>query len=49
LKENVTEADALELGRLAVDACQRISGDLQAFRPGVGDSNAVAFPISRLR
>jgi DNA-binding IclR family transcriptional regulator len=49
LKENVTEADASELGRLAVDACRRISGELQAFRPSVSDSKAVAFPISRLR
>ena len=36
LKENVTEAGALELGRLAVDACRRISGELEAFRPSVG-------------
>ena len=49
LKENVTESDAAELGRLAVDACQRISRELQAFRPGEGDARAVAFPISRVR
>jgi DNA-binding IclR family transcriptional regulator len=49
LRENVTQADAEELGRLAVDACRRISRELQAFRPGEGDARAVAFPISRVR
>jgi DNA-binding IclR family transcriptional regulator len=49
LKENVTAEDAAFLGRLAVDACQRISRELQAFRPGNADTAAPAFPISRVR
>jgi DNA-binding IclR family transcriptional regulator len=48
-KENVTEADAAFLGRLAIDACQRISSELQTFRPGSADTAAPAFPISRVR
>lgn len=47
-RENVTEADAAALGRLAVDACQRISAELQAVRPSGGDA-AAAFPVSRVR
>src|SRR3984957_4215080 len=49
MKENVSTDDAAFLGRLAVEACQRISAELQAFRPGEGDATAVAFPISRVR
>jgi DNA-binding IclR family transcriptional regulator len=49
MRENVTEDDAVSLGRLAVSACQRISAELQAFRPGGGDAGAPAFPISRVR
>jgi DNA-binding IclR family transcriptional regulator len=48
LRENVSEADAASLGRLAVNACQRISAELYRFRPG-GDAGAPAFPISRVR
>jgi DNA-binding IclR family transcriptional regulator len=44
-KEAVTPDDELALGRLAVDTCQRISEELQAYRPGV----AAAFPVSRVR
>jgi DNA-binding IclR family transcriptional regulator len=49
LKANVTPEDEVFLGRLAVDACQRISRELQAFRPGNADTAAPAFPISRVR
>jgi DNA-binding IclR family transcriptional regulator len=49
LKENVTPEDAVFLGRLAVEACERISTELQAFRPGKANSAAPAFPISRVR
>jgi DNA-binding IclR family transcriptional regulator len=49
LKENVTEQDASFLGGLAVDACRRISAELQTFRPGGRDVGAPAFPISRVR
>jgi DNA-binding IclR family transcriptional regulator len=48
-KENVTQDDAAALGQLAVDACRRISDELQAFRPGNPDTAAPAFPISRVR
>lgn len=47
LRENVMEGDAVMLGGLAVDACERISRALQAFRPG--GAGAPAFPISRVR
>jgi DNA-binding IclR family transcriptional regulator len=47
-RENVAEADAATLGRLAVEACQRISAELQAVRPGGSDA-AAAFPVSRVR
>jgi DNA-binding IclR family transcriptional regulator len=49
LKENVTEQDEEFLGRLAMRACQRISSELQAFRPGNAETGAPAFPISRVR
>jgi DNA-binding IclR family transcriptional regulator len=49
LKENVTEQDADSLGRLAMRACQRISAELQAFRPNNAETGAPAFPISRVR
>jgi DNA-binding IclR family transcriptional regulator len=49
LKENVTAEDAAFLGGLVVSACQRISQELQAFRPGSADTAAPAFPISRVR
>lgn len=49
MKENVSAEDAALLGRLAVDACRRISDELQAFRPGDADVGAPAFPISRVR
>jgi DNA-binding IclR family transcriptional regulator len=49
LKENVTEQDADSLGRLAMRACERISSELQAFRPGNAEIGAPAFPISRVR
>jgi DNA-binding IclR family transcriptional regulator len=49
MKENVSDEDAVTLGRLAVDACRRISRELQAFRPGDADIGAPAFPISRVR
>jgi DNA-binding IclR family transcriptional regulator len=49
LRENVSEEDAAMLGRLAVEACQRISSALQAFRPRKGDAAAPAFAISRVR
>lgn len=48
-KENVSPDDAAALGELAVSACQRISAELQAFRPGHDDTAAPAFPISRVR
>ncbi len=49
LKESVTPEDAAFLGGLAVWACQRISAELQAFRPGNAGAGAPAFPISRVR
>jgi DNA-binding IclR family transcriptional regulator len=49
LRDNVTEDDAAFLGRLAVSACQRISNELQAFRPADTDVAAPAFPVSRVR
>jgi DNA-binding IclR family transcriptional regulator len=49
LRENVTVEDEVFLGRLAVTACQRISNELQAFRPGNADTAGPAFPISRVR
>lgn len=48
VKEHVTDADAAFLGKLAVDATQRISATLQAFRPTRAESGP-AFPISRVR
>ena len=48
-KENVSPEDAAFLGRLAVDACRRISAELQAFRPNDAEIGAPAFPISRVR
>jgi DNA-binding IclR family transcriptional regulator len=48
-KEHVTQDDATFLGRLAVTACQRISEELQAFRPVNAETAAPAFPISRVR
>jgi DNA-binding IclR family transcriptional regulator len=48
-KGNVSPQDAAFLGGLAVDACRRISSELQAFRPGDADIGAPAFPISRVR
>jgi DNA-binding IclR family transcriptional regulator len=48
-KENVTAEDAAMLGQLAVRACERISSELQAFRPLREDTAAPAFPISRVR
>jgi DNA-binding IclR family transcriptional regulator len=47
-RENMTEADASALGQLAINACQRISAELQAVRPGGGDA-MLAFPVSRVR
>jgi DNA-binding IclR family transcriptional regulator len=49
MKENVSTDDAAFLGRLAVEACRRISSELQAFRPAGAEINAPAFPISRVR
>ncbi len=48
-RENVSETDAAELGQLAVEACRRISGALQAFRPNGGEAGATVFPVSRVR
>jgi DNA-binding IclR family transcriptional regulator len=48
-KENVTPDDATFLGQLAVRACQRISHELQGFRPSDAETAAPAFPISRVR
>jgi DNA-binding IclR family transcriptional regulator len=48
-KENVSPEDAAALGRRAVEATQRISRALQAFRPRDAEAAAPAFPISRLR
>jgi DNA-binding IclR family transcriptional regulator len=48
-KETMTPADEAFLGRLAVDACQRISKELQAFRPGRDDGAGPALPMSRVR
>jgi DNA-binding IclR family transcriptional regulator len=48
-KENVSPRDAAFLGGLAVDACRRISAELQAFHLGDADIGAPAFPISRVR
>ena len=45
LRAHVTPADAVLLGEAAVQACRRISAELQAFRP----QNAAAFPASRVR
>ena len=44
-RDGLTAADEAYLGGVAVEACQRISAALQAFRPG----EAAAFPISRVR
>ena len=49
VKEKVSPADAAFLGRLAVEAAQRISRALQAFRPAHAETGAPAFPVSRLR
>jgi DNA-binding IclR family transcriptional regulator len=49
LRENVSPEDAAHLGRLAVHACERISSELQAFRPGDAGMAAPAFPVSRVR
>ena len=48
-KAFVTDADAAILGRLAVDACRRISAALQTFQPGCADAAAPAYPVSRVR
>ncbi|HEY4045143.1 MAG TPA: IclR family transcriptional regulator C-terminal domain-containing protein [Rhodopila sp.] len=48
-KEHVTEEDAAFLGRVAVRACQRISDELQSFRPSNAETAAPVFPISRVR
>jgi DNA-binding IclR family transcriptional regulator len=45
LRAHVKPADAVLLGEAAVQACRRISAELQAFRP----QNAAAFPASRVR
>jgi DNA-binding IclR family transcriptional regulator len=47
LRDSVTPADTAALGQLAMHACERISRELQAFRPG--DTAAPAFPVSRAR
>ncbi len=44
-KEAVTPADEALLGELAIDACRRISAELQAYQPG----STTAFPVSRAR
>jgi hypothetical protein len=49
LRQNVTKADAGFLGRLAVEACQRVSELLQAFWPGAGKTGTMSVPISRVR
>jgi DNA-binding IclR family transcriptional regulator len=49
LKENVTAEDEALLGDLAARACERISRELQAFRPKGADAAAPAFPVSRVR
>lgn len=46
-RENVTPDDEIFLGRLAIEACRRISEELQAFRPNA--AAAPAFPVSRVR
>lgn len=48
-RENVTADDAARLGTLAMEACRRISTDLQAFRPAGADMTGPAFPVSRAR
>jgi DNA-binding IclR family transcriptional regulator len=48
-RENLTVEDETFLGRLAVDACQRISAELQAAQPNDDDAAGPAFPISRVR
>jgi DNA-binding IclR family transcriptional regulator len=48
-KEHVTEEDAAFLGLVAVRACQRISDELQSFRPSNAETAAPVFPISRVR
>jgi DNA-binding IclR family transcriptional regulator len=48
-RENVSDADAAFLGGLAVSACQRISAELQVFRPGDAQAAGPAFPVSRMR
>jgi len=49
LRENVTTEDATFLGGVAMDACRRISQQLQTIRPAASDKAAPAFPISRVR
>jgi DNA-binding IclR family transcriptional regulator len=49
VKANVSPEDAAFLGSLAVGAAQRISRELQAFRPAHADTRAPAFPVSRVR
>lgn len=46
-RENLTPEDEALLGRAAVDACQRISAELRAYRPNA--LAAPAFPVSRVR
>lgn len=47
-REAITPDEILVLGKLAMDACARISAALQAFRPADADG-ASAFPVSRVR
>jgi DNA-binding IclR family transcriptional regulator len=49
VKANLPPEDAVFLGGLAVDAAQRISRELQAFRPAHAEARAPAFPVSRVR
>lgn len=48
-RRNVTDAEIPVLGALAVNAAQRISRELQAFRPVHAEAVAPAFPVSRVR
>jgi DNA-binding IclR family transcriptional regulator len=48
-KENVTAEDETFLGRLAVEACRRISIELQTVQADLGDAPGPTFPISRVR
>jgi len=49
MASSLDRADAAQLGALAVDACRRISAELQAFGQDGINAGGPAFPVSRVR